>query len=52
MKSPIEFSKVGYKYMDEQKWAVYFQLDTAQQAMMKMISRGVEVTGLESQKLK
>jgi hypothetical protein len=32
-------------------WAVYFDLETAQEAMVKMIARGLEVTGLESQKL-
>jgi len=46
-----DFYKVGYIYQGKQMWAVYFQLETAQEAMVKMISRGVEVTGLESQKL-
>jgi hypothetical protein len=32
-------------------WAVYFDLETAQEAMVKMIARGLEVTGLESQKI-
>lgn len=46
-----DFYKVGYIYQGKQMWAVYFHLETAQEAMVKMISRGVEVTGLESQKL-
>jgi hypothetical protein len=46
-----DFYKVGYIYQEKQMWAVYFDLETAQEAMVKMISRGVEVTGLESQKL-
>ena len=45
------FYKVGYVYQQKQMWAVYFDLETAQEAMVKMITRGVEVTGLESQKL-
>lgn len=46
-----DFYKVGYKYMGKQMWAVFFHLESAQEAMMKMIARGVEVTGMESQKL-
>lgn len=46
-----DFYKVGYVYQGKQMWAVYFDLETAQEAMVKMISRGLEVTGLESQKL-
>lgn len=46
-----DFYKVGYIYQEKQMWAVYFDLETAQEAMVKMISRGVEITGLESQKL-
>lgn len=46
-----DFYKVGYIYQGKQMWAVYFQLETAQEAMLRMISRGLEVTGLESQKL-
>lgn len=51
MKSLDEFYKVGYIYQEKQMWAVYFNIETAQEAMMKMISHGVHVTGLESQKL-
>jgi len=47
----FEFYKVGYKYMDKQMFAVYFTLGTAQAAMKNMIDRGVQVTGLESQRL-
>lgn len=46
-----DFYKVGYIYQGKQMWAVYFNLETAQEAMVRMISRGLEVTGLESQKL-
>ena len=46
-----DFYKVGYIYQEKQMWAVYFDLETAQEAMVKMISRRVEVTGLESQKI-
>jgi hypothetical protein len=46
-----DFYKVGYINQGKQMWAVYFQLETAQEAMVRMISRGLEVTGLESQKL-
>ena len=46
-----DFYKVGYIHEGKQKWAVYFNLESAQEAMVKMISRGLEVTGLESQKI-
>jgi len=46
-----DFYKVGYIYEEKQMWAVYYDLETAQEAMVKMISRGLEVTGLESQKI-
>lgn len=46
-----EFYKVGYKYMGKQMWAVFFQMESAQEAMMKMIKRGVEVTGMDSDTL-
>jgi len=46
-----DFYKVGYIYQEKQMWAVYFDLETAQEAMVKMIARGLEVTGLESQKI-
>jgi hypothetical protein len=46
-----DFYKVGYIYQEKQMWAVYFDLETAQESMVKMIARGLEVTGLESQKL-
>ena len=41
-----DFYKVGYIYQGKQMWAVYFHLETAQEAMVKMIHRGLEVTGL------
>lgn len=46
-----EFYKVGYKYMGKQMWAVFFQMESAQEAMVKMIKNGVEVTGMESDTL-
>ena len=46
-----DFYKVGYIYEGKPKWAVYFNLESAQEAMVKMIRRGLEVTGLESQKI-
>lgn len=47
----FEYYKVGYIYMNEQIWAVYFNLISAQSAMKKMITRGVHVTGLESDRI-
>jgi hypothetical protein len=47
-----EFYKVGYHYQGKINYAVYFQLKNAQEAMLKMIQRGVNVTGLESQKIR
>lgn len=46
-----EFYKVGYKYDGRQLYACYFNIESAQEAMMKMIVKGIEVTGMESQKL-
>ena len=46
-----DFYKVGYIYEGKPKWAVYFNLESAQEAMVKMIRRGLEVTELKSQKL-
>ncbi len=37
--------------MNKQMYSVHFSLKIAQAAMRKMINRGVEVTGLESQRL-
>lgn len=47
-----EFYKVGYNYLGKHQWAVFFDIKTAQEAMLKMIQRGLDVTGLESQQLK
>jgi len=44
-----EFYKVGYTLDGEHKWACYFDFNCAQEAMMKMIQRGVNVTGMETQ---
>ena len=46
-----DFYKVGYIYEGKPKWAVYFNLESAQEAMVKIIRRGLEVTELKSQKL-
>lgn len=44
-----EFYKVGYTLDNEEKWACYFNFNCAQEAMMKMIRNGVNVTGMETQ---
>jgi hypothetical protein len=44
-----EFYKVGYILDEEQKWACYFDFNCAQEAMMKMIRLGINVTGMETQ---
>jgi hypothetical protein len=46
-----EFYKVGYKFDSRHMYACYFSIEAAQEAMMKMMVKGVEVTGMESQKL-
>jgi hypothetical protein len=47
----IEFYKVGYILNNTQKWACYFDFNCAQEAMMKMIRNGVNVTGMDTQTL-
>ena len=47
-----EFYTVEYEFMDETKFACYFQLESAQEAMMKMIKQGIVVKGLETKTLK
>lgn len=47
-----EFYTVEYEFMGERKFACYFHLETAQEAMMKMIKRGMVVNGLETKTLK
>ena len=46
-----EFYTVGYMLDDEEKWACYFNFNCAQEAMMKMIRRGINVTGMETKTL-
>ncbi len=46
-----EFYTVGYLLDGQEKWACYFNFNCAQEAMMKMIRRGIEVTGMETQTL-
>jgi len=47
-----EFYTVEYEFMGEQRFACYFQLESAQEAMMKMIKKGMVVKGLETRTLK
>ena len=55
--TPKTYYAVGYRhtlYNDTQpttQYAVYFQLQSAQEAMMKMIKRGQDVLGMEEKKL-
>lgn len=51
MRSLVDFYKVGYIFDGKERWAVYFDIVNAQEAMIKMMSRGVNVIGLESQKI-
>jgi hypothetical protein len=46
------FYYVEYTYMDSKKRAVYFTLEPAQEAMVKMIKRGVDCHGLHEWKPK
>lgn len=46
------FYKVEYQYMNKTMFAVYFTLQEAQEAMMKMIKNGTNVIGLHSHKAK
>ena len=45
---PTEYYKVGYYLGDHHRFATYLTLEAAQEAMMRMIERGVRVTGLAS----
>ena len=45
---PTEYYKVGYYLGDHHRFATYFTLEAAQESMMRMIERGVRVTGLAS----
>lgn len=47
-----EFYTVEYESISGTKFACYFQLESAQEAMMKMIQRGMIVNGLETKSLK
>lgn len=46
------FYYVEYTYCGKKQNAVYFQLESAQEAMIKMIQRGVECHGLHEWKPK
>jgi len=50
-KEPTEFYKVGYYLGDDLRYAVYFSMESAQEAMMKMLRQGTNVTGMESDTL-
>jgi hypothetical protein len=47
-----EFYTVEYEFMGDTKFACYFQLESAQEAMMKMIKKGMIVKGLKTKTLK
>ena len=47
-----EFYTVEYELLGKPKFAVYFQLESAQEAMMKMIKMGTVVKGMETKQLK
>jgi len=55
--TPKTYYAIGYRhtlYNDTQpttQYATYFQLQSAQEAMMKMIKRGQDVIGMEEKKL-
>lgn len=46
------FYCVDYTYMGEKKSAVYFQLESAQEALVKMIKNGVDCQSLREWKPK
>lgn len=45
------FYIVDYIYQKQKKSAVYFQLESAQEALVKMIRNGVECEGLREMKI-
>lgn len=47
-----EFYKVEYLYQNKIQYACYFNLTSAQEAMMKMIQRNVTVNGLSTHVMK
>jgi len=51
LKLDSEFYTVEYEFMSESKFACYFNLESAQEAMMKMIRKGMVVKGLETRTL-
>lgn len=44
------FYCVDYTYMGNRKSAVYFQLESAQEALLKMMKNGVECHGMRELK--
>jgi hypothetical protein len=53
MRDPLEYGFYGvdYVYQGKDKVAVHFDMVSAQQAMMSMIKRGVEVKGMREIKV-
>ncbi|MEK9893730.1 MAG: hypothetical protein VW454_02125 [Pelagibacteraceae bacterium] len=47
-----EYYAIEYELMGNTRYAVYFQLESAQEAMMKMIKMGTVVKGMETKQLK
>ena len=54
MRDPLKhgFYCVEYEYMSRKQNAVYFELQSAQEAMMKMMRKGVNCNGLHEWKPK
>jgi len=48
----VGFYYVQYEYMGKKQNAVFFQIESAQQAMIKMMQRNVECYGLHEWKPK
>ena len=48
MQDPLKigFYYISYTYQNQPKSAVYFNLESAQEALVKMMIRGVECSGL------
>ena len=53
MRDPLEYGFYGvdYVYQGKDKVAVHFDMVSAQQAMMSMLKRGVEVKGMREIKV-
>ena len=53
MRDPLKYGFYGVDYVlwEKERVAVYFDMVSAQQAMMSMIKRGVEVKGMREIKI-